>query len=157
MTARAELERAEAFAREAHAGQVDKAGEDYSGHLERVAARMEEDGARAVAWLHDVIEDTTADAAMLRKAGFADDVIGDVESLTRRTAEPYSGYIERLRTTGSERAVAVKLADLADHLEHRPEVIGRSLRHRYIQARKRLTKGRRPRGDRGARSRDAAA
>ena len=150
-----QAERAEAFAREAHRGQTDKAGEDYSGHLERVAARVEGDGARAVAWLHDVLEDTTATSATLAQAGFADDVIRDVEQLTREPHERYAGYIERLRKTGTERARRVKLADLADHLEHRPDAISRSLRHRYLQARKRLIRNqrtstsRRERGRRG--------
>ena len=158
MKERLQAEEAERFARSAHEGQTDKAGEDYRNHLERVAGRMDSDGERAVAWLHDVIEDTTADAAMLRTAGFSEDVIGDVERLTRRSHESYAGYIEKLRTEGTDRAVAVKLADIADHLEHRPDVISKSLRHRYIQARKRLTKGRRARDTKPARtSRDDGA
>jgi len=49
--------RARMLALEAHAGQVDKAGHPYIGHVGRVAAAVRgDDEAEAVAWLHDVIE-----------------------------------------------------------------------------------------------------
>ena len=137
--ARAQAETAEQLARGAHSEQTDKAGRPYVEHLERVAGRMDDDGQRAVAWLHDVVEDTTADAAELTGAGVDRGIVADVEALTRRPHERYAGYIERLREHGSARAVAVKLADLADHLEHNPDAIGRDLKRRYRHARKRLT------------------
>ena len=138
-TARAQAHAAEQLARAAHADQTDKAGRPYVEHLERVAGRMDDDGQRAVAWLHDVLEDTTANADNLIRAGIDPSVVADVEALTRGAHERYAGYIERLRERGSARAVAVKLADLADHLEHGPEAIGRDLKRRYRHARKRLT------------------
>ena len=137
--ARAQAHTAEQLARGAHDGQTDKAGRPYVEHLERVSARMEDDGQRAVAWLHDVIEDTTANADDLVRAGIGPDVVADVEALTRAPHERYAGYIERLRESGTDRAVAVKLADLADHLEHHPDAIGPDLKRRYRHARKRLT------------------
>lgn len=138
-TARAQAHAAEQLARAAHADQTDKAGRPYVEHLERIAGRMDDDGQRAVAWLHDVLEDTTANADDLIRAGIERGVVADVEALTRGAHERYAGYIERLRERGSARAVAVKLADLADHLEHGPEAIGRDLKRRYRHARKRLT------------------
>ena len=137
--------RAEAFAREAHEGQTDGAGREYISHLERVAGRVEGDGARTVAWLHDVLRDTTATPAMLLAAGFPADIIEDVEQLTRGPHERYAGYIERVRTRGSERARMVKLADLAEHLEKESDAAGRGLRHRHLQARKRLSRKQRRR------------
>ena len=138
-TARAQARTAEQLARGAHAEQTDKAGRPYVEHLARVAGRMEDDGGRAVAWLHDVIEDTTASAEDLARSGIERSIVDDVEALTRAPHERYAGYIERLREHGSARAVAVKLADLSDHLEHSPEAIGRDLKRRYRHARKRLT------------------
>lgn len=137
--ARAQARNAEQLARRAHAEQTDKAGRPYVEHLERVAGRMDDDGQRAVAWLHDVIEDTTANAEDLIRAGIDRGVVADVEALTREPHERYAGYIERLRERGSARAIEVKLADLADHLEHNPDAIGRDLKRRYRHARKRLT------------------
>lgn len=37
---------------------MNKAGEPYIGHLAHVAASVEGDKAKTVAWLHDVVEDT---------------------------------------------------------------------------------------------------
>jgi (p)ppGpp synthase/HD superfamily hydrolase len=55
-----ELQLAERIARKAHAGQMDTVtGADYITHVERVVALVEGDEAKAVAWLHDVVEDST--------------------------------------------------------------------------------------------------
>ena len=129
---------AEQLARGAHADQTDKAGRPYVEHLERVAGRMHDDGEQAVAWLHDILEDTTTTAEDLTRNGVQTAIVADVEALTREPHERYAGYIERLRSAGSARAVAVKLADLADHLEHHPEAIDAGLKRRYRHARKRL-------------------
>jgi hypothetical protein len=52
---------AERIARVAHAGQKEEStGDDYIHHVERVAALVDGDDAKAVAWLHDVIEDNPA-------------------------------------------------------------------------------------------------
>lgn len=52
----------------AHAGQIDKAREPYINHPARVADRLEYGRFfdRAVAWLHDVVEDTTVTLDDLR-------------------------------------------------------------------------------------------
>lgn len=139
MTEEHAVARAERLARKAHAGQTDKAGRPYAEHLARVAGRMNDDGHRAVAWLHDILEDTDATPGDLARAGIDHGIVADVEALTRDRHERYAGYIERLRSGGSPRAISVKLADLADHLEHHPEAIDASLRRRYRHARKRLT------------------
>lgn len=43
-------------ARHAHAGQLDKAGEPYIRHCQRVAEAVEGDKAKTVAFLHDIVE-----------------------------------------------------------------------------------------------------
>ena len=70
------VRKAEDIARMAHAEQVDKAGQPYIGHIERVAARVTSDEAKCVAWLHDVLEDSDVlpEAEMRRAFG---DVITD--------------------------------------------------------------------------------
>jgi len=60
------LERAREIASRMHAGQVDKLGEPYVGHCERVAARLDNDEAKVVALLHDVLEDTGMPESDLR-------------------------------------------------------------------------------------------
>ncbi|MDT3556726.1 hypothetical protein ROV95_11400 [Stenotrophomonas maltophilia group sp. msm1] len=57
---------ARTLATEAHAGQMDKAGQPYIGHVARVAAAvLGDDDAEVVAWLHDVAEDCPAFAARI--------------------------------------------------------------------------------------------
>ena len=47
--------------------------------------------------------------------GFSDDVLAAVDCLTRREAETYEAFIERVRTNPVARAV--KLADLEDNMD----------------------------------------
>ena len=106
--------RAEAIARAAHDGQVDKAGMPYADHPARVAARCAPDEeAMAAAWLHDVLEDTDVSAAQLRAHGIPDAVIAAVESLTRRHDEQADDYYARV--AANPLALKVKRADLADN------------------------------------------
>jgi (p)ppGpp synthase/HD superfamily hydrolase len=127
--------RAEAIARAAHAGAVDKAGNDYILHVSRVVDGVDGDEAKAVAWLHDVIEDTPLTEADLRAAGISEPVLDAVRLLTeadgKTTEAIYAAYIERIRASGNPLALAVKLADLRDHLD--PNVPPR-LRPRYERA-----------------------
>lgn len=126
-----ELQIAERIARGAHAGQVDKAGEPYIQHVERVVAMVDGDKAKAVAWLHDVLEDCEEwDSGDLAREGISDDVRLAVERLTRG-AESYTEYIHTIHACGPELARVVKIADLRDHL--RPNCPP-SLRSRYENA-----------------------
>ena len=129
---------AENEARRAHAGQTDKAGRPYEEHLGRVAAAFTDPGDVAVAWLHDTLEDTGLTAAELVHRGIPQALVDDVEMLTRQGVEKYGGYIERVGTDGSPRAVAVKTADIRDHLDVNPKAITDDHRRRYRHALKRL-------------------
>lgn len=128
------LEMAEQIARVAHAGQKDLSGDDYIAHVERVVALTTGDEAKTVAWLHDVVEDTSITLWDLCRAGFSDDVLEAVAALTRR-GEAYHEYINSLFVCGPALAREVKLADLHDHL--RPGCPER-LRPRYEAAMRRF-------------------
>lgn len=105
---------AEALARAAHAGQLDKAGQPYAAHPQRVAARVADDPiAAAVAWLHDVVEDTDIDLGDLRDKGFPEPVVQAVGLLTRRDEVAADDYYRAIRADPI--ALRVKLADLADN------------------------------------------
>jgi (p)ppGpp synthase/HD superfamily hydrolase len=106
--------RAETIARAAHAGQVDKTGAPYIDHPRRVAARVEADEARAVAWLHDVVEDTAVTLDDLA-AQFPAEVVQAVRVLTRRDDDRGEEYYRRVRA--NPLALAVKLADIADNTD----------------------------------------
>lgn len=108
------VERAEGVARRAHGRQVDKAGLPYIGHPERVAAAVAGDPvAQAVAWLHDVVEDTDVTLADLRDAGLPERVVVAVDAITRRDEEPRDDYYARV--ANDPIALRVKRADIADN------------------------------------------
>src|SRR5690349_16656505 len=62
----------------AHHGKLDKGQEPYIGHPARVAAAVAAAGygdeVQAVAWLHDVVEDTAVSLDDLR-GGFSEDIV----------------------------------------------------------------------------------
>ena len=107
---------AEQLATRAHAGQTDKAGRPYIDHPRRVAARVHDTTDRpdavAVAWLHDVVEDTPVTLEQLRDLGFTETVIRSVDALTRRPDEGDAYY---RRVAADELARIVKLADIWDN------------------------------------------
>jgi (p)ppGpp synthase/HD superfamily hydrolase len=112
------LQRAERIARIAHAGQKEQiTGDDYIEHVKRVVALVDGEDAKTVAWLHDVIEDAPVTTDSLRKAGIPERIITSVWHLSRRIdEESYAEYIQRIKASGDPLALAVKLADLKDHL-----------------------------------------
>jgi (p)ppGpp synthase/HD superfamily hydrolase len=108
------LELAEVLARRVHSGQVDKSGAPYVEHCRRVAAKLTDELAKVVAWLHDVLEDTDTSEAELRSQ-FGDEAIDAVVALTRISGEAPEEYYARVRA--NELALQVKLADIADNLD----------------------------------------
>lgn len=129
----------------AHAGQVDKAGDAYIGHPRRVAQRVAGAGgsefAVAVAWLHDVVEDTPVTLDDLRACGFPGDVIDAVQAITHLSHEPRADYYARVRRNAL--ALEVKRADVEDNSD--PARLARldrdtatRLRQKYAYAREAL-------------------
>lgn len=110
------LERAQRLASLGHAGQVDKLGRPYIEHCERVAARMENDDEKIVAWLHDVLEDTpiTYPDLMLY---FDIPVVEAVCAITHGKNESRALYYDRVKRNPI--ALAVKRADIADNTDPR--------------------------------------
>jgi (p)ppGpp synthase/HD superfamily hydrolase len=131
-----EVSIAEGIARKAHAGQKEEStGEDYIKHVERVVALVEGDDAKAAAWLHDVIEDSPVTEQDLRNAGISEETLEAVFWLSRDEKQTYAEYIQLIKQSGNDLAIAVKIADLRDHL--RPNCPPR-LRPRYEAALKKL-------------------
>jgi hypothetical protein len=110
------LERAIKIAAEAHAGQVDKAGQRYISHPLRVMAALTTTDEMIVGVLHDVVEDCprwTFDR--LRAEGFSELVLGALDSVSKRKGEDYEAFIRRAgaNAIGSR----VKRADLEDNMD----------------------------------------
>jgi (p)ppGpp synthase/HD superfamily hydrolase len=140
---------AEDIARQAHEGQTDKLGQPYIGHVSRVARAAVAIGrehapdidsslVESTAWLHDVLEDSSTTANDLRTYGFAEDVIGAVEALTKLDGEEYGDAIRRAASHPIARWV--KIADNLDNsneqrLVQLDEVVATRLRSKYADAR----------------------
>lgn len=100
---------ARAVARSAHEGQTDKVGEPYFDvHVADVAARVAAFGplVEAVAWLHDVAEDTEVTVDDLRET-FPAEVADAVDALTRRPGEQADDYYARVKANPVARTVKV--------------------------------------------------
>ena len=102
------------IAKKAHSKQVDKAGKDYILHLMKVASYMDTDTEKAVAYLHDVLEDTNVTEDELRNM-FPNEIVDGVITLTHRKDESYFEYISRVST--SKLAKKIKVADLLHNLD----------------------------------------
>lgn len=123
----------------AHKGQL-YGSVPYIDHCADVARRVTMDPRGSVneivvAWIHDIIEDTTGTRQILaweklRDAGLNDVQRDAMNALTRREGEDYSQYVARLALNPT--AALVKLHDLESNLAHNPP---ERLERRYTIAR----------------------
>lgn len=112
----ATLERAIEIAREAHAGQVDKAGKDYINHPLRVMEMGKDEYEKIVGVLHDVVEDSDWTFEMLEAEGFSTEIIDALRCVTKLSEdEDYDHFLNRIK--GNRLALKVKLCDLVDNLD----------------------------------------
>lgn len=113
------LAQIEDLARRAHAGQTDKAGRPYAGHLAAVAegvrARGGDEEQIAAAWLHDSVEDDALTEEWLDGAALTPRTKAIVRALTKRPGEPPEEYARRILATPG--AALVKHADLAHNAD----------------------------------------
>lgn len=105
-----QIEIAKSIAIQAHEGQLDKAGKPYIEHPRTVADAVEGDTAKAVSWLHDVVEDSSMTFEDLKAEGITPEIINHVRLLTHDKSVPYLDYIAAIK--GDPVAREVKLADL---------------------------------------------
>lgn len=135
------IERAEALARTAHAGQVDKGGVPYIQHPLHVAAQMETEAEIVTALLHDVVEDTDWTIEGLGQAGYPKEILEALALLTHEDGVPYFDYVRTIKPNPLARRV--KLADLAHNsdLSRLPTVGEKELRRvaKYQEAIRILT------------------
>lgn len=135
------VQRAKDLAYRAHAGQVDKAGRPYIEHVARVAAAVSDDPeAEAVAWLHDVLEDSPETLIDFR--WFPAQVLRAVEFLSRLSNISDEYYYFWIKI--SPLALRVKLADIADNADESrlallDEKTANRLRRKYQKALKALS------------------
>ena len=98
------------IARQAHEEQLDKEGVDYIEHPIYVASQVDTEEEKAVALLHDVIEDSPFTAEELLLAGLSETVVTAVQILSKKKGQDYQTYLENVKSNPLARVV--KLADL---------------------------------------------
>lgn len=111
------IQRAKEIAVVAHQGQTRTDGRPYIEHPCRVANAVE-DRLKPIAYLHDVIEDTSVTLDDLLSKGFPDYVISAIDVLTHRTEDTNIQYWAKIKTNPD--ALSVKLADINDNVNDHP-------------------------------------
>ncbi|TWT94134.1 Guanosine-3',5'-bis(diphosphate) 3'-pyrophosphohydrolase [Botrimarina colliarenosi] len=113
------VELACAIATQAHEGQFRRDGVTlYIEHPAAVASRSPKaPHSQAVAWLHDVLEDTEMTREDLLDRGIPDGVVSAVEALTKQEGLSYEENLERAAADVLAREVKIAdmLSNLADH------------------------------------------
>ena len=103
---------------QAHAGQTDKAGMPYIGHVMRVMQAGRTIDEKIVGVLHDIVEDTPWTFDALLAEGFPTHIVDALRCVTKlHDDEPYEEFI--LRVKSNPLAVAVKINDLTDNMDIR--------------------------------------
>ena len=108
-----------AIAREAHAGQKDKAGLDYIYHPITVALLCEGAQEKAVALLHDTLEDCADKVSyemLVDKVG--KEIADAVKLLTNDgSCGTYLEYVQAIKDSRNQLAINVKRADLTMNMD----------------------------------------
>ena len=108
------LDKAIQIAVDSHSGQTSDNGEPYILHPLRMMLQFDIEEERIVAILHDTIEKTYVDYGFLKDAGFSEEVLFAVDSLTRKPDENYDNYIQRV--SKNKLATKIKVIDLRDNI-----------------------------------------
>jgi (p)ppGpp synthase/HD superfamily hydrolase len=128
-------EKAKALATKAHEGQTRwDPNIPYITHPLAIADQFMNPIYKAVAVLHDVVEDTDITLEFL-KAQFPEEVVDAVDAITKRDGETYDKYI--LRCASNNVAAAVKIKDIKYNTADLPEdgkKITRIRKERYALA-----------------------
>lgn len=108
---------AKTIAYEAHFGQKRWNGDPYITHPERIVQKFTVPLDKALAWLHDVVEDTDHTFQSIEDAFGSEigpGIVYYLNLLTHKKDESYAQYISRVAT--EHRSTMIKLADLEDNL-----------------------------------------
>ena len=109
------LDKAIVIATNAHAGQLDKAGQPYILHPLRLMFRFQAEVERIVAVMHDVVEDSEVTLDDLRSFRFSEQIIEAIDYLTKKEGETYTDFITRV--SSNDIASKIKAEDIKDNLD----------------------------------------
>ena len=97
---------------DAHKNQLDRSGIPYICHPLHLAEQMKDEISCCAALLHDVVEDTDIGFDDLYAMGIPQEFIAVLRLLTHEKNTPYMEYIENIKKSRNETAIAVKRADI---------------------------------------------
>lgn len=83
------------IAEKAHAGQIDKAGCKYINHPIHVADSVNTEDDKIVAYLHNVVEDTSMTIEDLANEGFSKTIILAIDTIAKKKNESYEEYVKK--------------------------------------------------------------
>lgn len=111
-----DVEKAALVALIAHRGQKDLDGRPVILHPFSVATNGATDDECIVGFLHDIVEDTDYTLEDLRAVGFSETVLEAVQLLTHEDGISYEDYLKRIKESGNELALHVKITDVCRNL-----------------------------------------
>jgi (p)ppGpp synthase/HD superfamily hydrolase len=114
-------EKALAIAQSAHEGQKRNDGQDYITHPIAVAAAVDSDEEKALALVHDTVEDQPTPEMRLAVqylifSQLGEEIGHDCLLLTKQEGENYYDFIMRIAQSGRLPAIRVKIADINHNL-----------------------------------------
>ena len=102
------------FAKEAHKGQKDRAGNDYITHPVWVSEHLADTNCKIVGYLHDTVEDSNVSLDEIEEK-FGKEIRDAVDALTKREGEVYLGYVSRI--CQNPIAKEVKIMDIRHNMD----------------------------------------
>ena len=130
------LDKAIKIAVDSHSGQTSKNGDPYILHPLRMMFQLDMVEEKIVAVLHDTIEKTQVDYGYLEDAGFSEEILFAVDSLSRRPDEDYDYYIHRV--SKNKLATKVKVIDLNDNISSQAREPKKMNSNNYLKYQKAL-------------------
>lgn len=118
------LEKIKNFAKASHFSQLDKGGNDYfESHLVQVANNFKNNTLKAIAYLHDIIEDTNLKIEELEQIlalkgvenKTINEIISSVKLLTKTKGMDYDKYIDSI--SYNKVALMIKVADMKNNCD----------------------------------------
>lgn len=110
------IKKALSIARESHQYQKDKGGDEYIYHPITVSLLCNTPKEKAVALLHDVLEDTAVTYETLKEE-MGEEIADAVQLLTFDHSMEYLDYVRMIKNSGNTLAIAVKKADLTMNMD----------------------------------------
>lgn len=110
------LKRSEELVKKLFRDKLDKGKNHYLDHLRHVSQDFSSDRKKAMALMHDVLEDTDLTSSDLKKLGYDDKFIEVLEILTN-THPSYDDYIEYILTVNNKDAFEIKMKDLLHNMD----------------------------------------